>query len=41
VETSSLACGVPAAELLPVEELAECTEAVLRREGGTLLNPLW
>ncbi len=36
--TISLARGVPAAELLPVEELADCAREVLRREGSTLLN---
>ena len=38
METISLARGVPAPELLPAEELADCAGEVLRREGRALLN---
>src|SRR5204863_6786234 len=36
--TLSLARGIPAPECLPVEELAECAEAALRRDGETILS---
>jgi DNA-binding transcriptional MocR family regulator len=36
--TISLARGIPAPECLPVEELAECAEAALRRDGRTILS---
>lgn len=36
--TISLARGVPAPELLPVEEVADCIREVLFRDGTTLLN---
>ena len=36
--TISLARGIPAPECLPVEELAECAEAALRRDGETILS---
>jgi 2-aminoadipate transaminase len=38
VETISFARGIPAPELLPVEELAECAQAVIARDGRTILN---
>jgi DNA-binding transcriptional MocR family regulator len=38
VDTISFARGVPAPECLPVEELADCAQAVLRREGTTVLS---
>lgn len=34
----SFARGIPAPELLPVEELAECAKAALERDGRTILN---
>src|SRR6266540_39407 len=34
----SFARGVPAPELLPVDELADCARAVLARDGRTILN---
>jgi 2-aminoadipate transaminase len=36
--TISLARGIPAPECLPVEELAECAQAALRRDGRTILS---
>src|SRR5919108_2396058 len=36
--TISFARGVPAPELLPVEELADCARAALERDGRTILN---
>jgi 2-aminoadipate transaminase len=36
--TISLARGIPAAACLPVEELADCAEAALRRDGETILT---
>src|SRR5256714_6601642 len=36
--TISLARGIPAPECLPVEELAECAEGALRRDGKTILS---
>src|SRR5437762_13529184 len=36
--TISLARGIPAPECLPVEELAECAEGALRRDGETVLS---
>ena len=36
--TISLARGIPAPECLPVEELADCAEAALRRDGETILS---
>ena len=38
VEEISFARGVPAPECIPVEELADCAETVLRRDGKTLLS---
>jgi 2-aminoadipate transaminase len=38
VEAVSFARGVPAPECIPVEELADCAETVLRRDGRTLLS---
>ena len=38
METISLARGAPAPELLPLDELADCAETVLRREGKTILS---
>src|SRR5689334_16884898 len=34
----SLARGIPAAELLPVEQLADCAREALQRDGGTILS---
>ena len=34
----SFARGIPAPELLPVEELADCARAALERDGRTILN---
>jgi 2-aminoadipate transaminase len=36
--TIALARGIPAPECLPVEELAECAGAALRRDGETILS---
>jgi DNA-binding transcriptional MocR family regulator len=36
--TISFARGVPAPELLPVEELADCAHAAIERDGPTVLN---
>src|SRR5947207_14286214 len=36
--TISLARGIPAPECLPVEELADCAQAALRRGGATILS---
>jgi len=36
--TISLARGIPAPECLPVEELADCAQAALRRDGATILS---
>jgi 2-aminoadipate transaminase len=38
VETISLARGVPAPECIPVEELADCAAAVVRRDGANVLS---
>jgi 2-aminoadipate transaminase len=38
METISFARGAPAPDLLPLEELADCAEAVLTREGKTILS---
>jgi 2-aminoadipate transaminase len=38
METISFARGAPAPELLPVDELADCAETVLAREGKTILS---
>jgi 2-aminoadipate transaminase len=38
VKTISLARGVPAPECLPVEDLAECAQTVLERDGRRVLN---
>lgn len=38
METISFARGNPSPDILPVEELAECAQAVLAREGRTILN---
>jgi 2-aminoadipate transaminase len=38
VETISFARGAPAPELLPLEELADCAETVLARDGKTILS---
>jgi 2-aminoadipate transaminase len=38
VETISFARGVPAPECLPVEDLAECAQAALERDGRRILN---
>jgi DNA-binding transcriptional MocR family regulator len=38
MDTISFARGAPAPELLPLEELADCAEAVLAREGKTILS---
>src|SRR2546428_9718795 len=34
----SFARGVPAPELLPVDELADCARAAIERDGPTVLN---
>ena len=36
--TISFARGIPAPECLPVEELADCAQAALRRDGTTILS---
>ena len=36
--TISFARGIPAPELLPVEELADCARTILERDGRTVLN---
>ena len=36
--TISFARGIPAPECLPVEELADCAQAALRRDGATILS---
>src|SRR5207237_9784587 len=36
--TISLARGIPAPECLPVEELADCAQAALERDGRTVLS---
>src|SRR5437773_8739666 len=38
METISFARGAPSPDLLPLEELADCAEAVLAREGKTILS---
>ena len=38
METISFARGAPAPDLLPVDELADCTETVLAQEGKTILS---
>lgn len=38
METISLARGAPAPELLPLEELADCAETVIARDGKTILS---
>jgi 2-aminoadipate transaminase len=38
METISFARGVPAPECLPVDDLADCAQAVLRRDGRRVLN---
>ena len=38
MDTISFARGVPSPDILPVEELADCARAVIRREGRTILN---
>ena len=38
METISFARGIPAPECLPVEELADCAQAVLERDGATVLS---
>jgi DNA-binding transcriptional MocR family regulator len=38
METISFARGVPAPECLPVEELADCAQAALQRDGATVLS---
>jgi len=38
VETISFARGIPAPELLPVSELADCARAAIERDGRTILN---
>jgi 2-aminoadipate transaminase len=38
VETISFARGVPAPDCLPVEDLAQCAQAVLERDGRRVLN---
>jgi DNA-binding transcriptional MocR family regulator len=38
VETISFARGAPSPDLLPLEELADCAETVLAREGKTILS---
>ena len=38
VEQISFARGIPAPECLPVEELADCAQAVLDRDGRTVLS---
>jgi len=36
--TISFARGIPAPECLPVDELADCAQAALRRDGETILS---
>ena len=38
MEPISLARGVPSAECLPVDELADCARAAIERDGATVLN---
>jgi DNA-binding transcriptional MocR family regulator len=38
METISLARGAPSPDLLPLEELADCAETVLARDGKTILS---
>jgi 2-aminoadipate transaminase len=38
VEPISLARGVPAPECLPLEELADCAHAAIKRDGAAILN---
>lgn len=38
METISFARGNPSPDILPVDELAECAQAVLARDGRTILN---
>src|SRR5581483_6552589 len=38
VDTISLARGFPSPDLLPLEELADCAETVVAREGRTILS---
>ena len=38
METISFARGAPSPDLLPLEELADCTETVLARDGRTILS---
>jgi 2-aminoadipate transaminase len=38
VSTISFARGIPAPELLPVDELADCARAILESDGRTVLN---
>jgi 2-aminoadipate transaminase len=38
METISFARGAPSPDLLPLEELADCAETVLRRDGKTILS---
>jgi 2-aminoadipate transaminase len=38
METISFARGIPAPECLPVEELADCAQAALERDGATVLS---
>jgi len=38
METISFARGIPAPECLPVEELADCAQAALGRDGATVLS---
>ena len=38
METISFARGIPAPECLPVEELADCAQAALERDGDTVLS---
>ncbi len=38
MQTISFARGIPAPELLPVTELADCARAAIERDGATILN---
>jgi 2-aminoadipate transaminase len=38
METISFARGIPAPQLLPVAELADCARAAIERDGSTILN---
>jgi DNA-binding transcriptional MocR family regulator len=38
METISFARGIPAPECLPVEELADCAQAAIERDGATVLS---